>query len=419
MLANRTTPRSWPCKLSHYGSVAFAVCVLFAGIFQSKGSNAQDVSIEQLNATCRGQGTVRQGPDGKWYCYLSNAAIAQRKAETRQRVAEGRETCRRLARTGNVSPELRTACATLEQIHDKKEQAASESRKQKAEISKPAARDEIGQPTPGNQVLSSPAPNPAVAPTAPLPTITSATFGIRVALVIGNSNYRNVAVLPNPARDAEMVASTLREVGFQTVSLANNLSREGLIDALHSFARTAENADWALIYFAGHGVEMGGVNYLIPIDGRLEADRDVQFEAIELDQVLASVEGAKKLRLVVLDACRDNPFLKQMRRSMAARSIGRGLAAVEPESGTLVAFAAKDHEIAFDGDGPHSPFASAFVKYIGAPGLEVRRLFDFVRDDVLSATGRHQQPYTYGSLPATEDFYFVAAQPPKAASGGQ
>jgi uncharacterized caspase-like protein len=174
-----------------------------------------------------------------------------------------------------------------------------------------------------------------------------------------------------------------------------------------------------LIYFAGHGLEMGGVNYLIPIDAKLEVDRDVQFEAVALDQVLGSVEGAKKLRLVVLDACRDDPFLQNMRRSVAARSIERGLAPVEPESGTLVAFAAKDHEIALDGDGPHSPFASAFVRFIGAPGLEVRRLFDFVRDDVLQATSRRQQPYTYGSLPASEDFYFVAAQPPKAANDGQ
>ena len=206
-----------------------------------------------------------------------------------------------------------------------------------------------------------------------------------------------------------MIAQTLRHIGFQTVTLQKDLPRDKLIDSLKMFASEAEKADWALIYFAGHGVEMGGVNYLIPIDAKLATDRDVQYEAIGLDQALSAVEGAKKLRLVVLDACRDNPFLQGMRRSVATRSIGRGLGAVEPDSGTLVAYAAKDHQIALDGDGQNSPFASAFAKYMEKPGIEVRRLFDFVRDDVLAATHHQQQPFTYGSLPASQDFFFVAA----------
>jgi uncharacterized caspase-like protein len=111
--------------------------------------------------------------------------------------------------------------------------------------------------------------------------------------------------------------------------------------------------------------------------------------------------------MVILDACRDNPFLNQMRRSVRTRSIGRGLARVEPEAGTLVVFAAKHGEAAFDGEGENGPFASAFVRRLTTPGLEVRRLFDVVRDDVLAATQRHQQPFSYGSLPGSEDFYFV------------
>jgi uncharacterized caspase-like protein len=150
------------------------------------------------------------------------------------------------------------------------------------------------------------------------------------------------------------------------------------------------------------------VNYLIPVDAKLSVDRDVQFEAVPLDQVLAAVDGAKKLRLVLLDACRDNPFTSRMIRSVTTRSIGRGLARIEPEAGTLVVYAAKHGETASDGDtGANSPFAGAFIRRIATPGLEVRRLFDYVRDDVMVATRRQQQPFSYGSLPGSEDFYFI------------
>jgi uncharacterized caspase-like protein len=231
-----------------------------------------------------------------------------------------------------------------------------------------------------------------------------------VALVIGNSAYKNVNPLPNPGRDAATIAATLKRVGFQTVTLENDLSREKMISALRAFGREAEKADWAIVYFAGHGIEIGGNNYLIPVDAALETDREVQFETIPLDHVLAAVEPAKKLRIVLLDACRDNPFVQGMRRSVASRSIGRGLASIEPEAGTLVVYAAKHRQVALDGEGPNSPFVSALQRYLETPGIEVRRLFDYVRDDVLTSTRRRQQPYTYGSLPANEDFYFVAAK---------
>src|SRR5262249_54890614 len=151
---------------------------------------------------------------------------------------------------------------------------------------------------------------------------------------------------------------------------------------------------WAVIYFAGHGVEMDGVNYLIPVDASLITDRDVTFEAVPLGQVLAAVDGAKKLHLVVLDACRNNPFLSQMRRTVAFRSIGRGLGKVEPEAGTLVVYAAKHGELALDGDGHNSPFVTALVDRITTPGLEIRRLFDLIRDDVIAATNRKQHPFS-------------------------
>jgi Tfp pilus assembly protein PilF len=238
--------------------------------------------------------------------------------------------------------------------------------------------------------------------------LTAQTAIRRAALVIGNSAYKAVPALPNARRDAETVAASLRQVGFDSVKVELDLTREGLINALRLFAREADRADWALIYFAGHGLEVGGTNFLIPVDARLETDRDVNFEAVPLDAILSSVESAKRLRLVLLDACRDNPFASQMRRNGATRSIGRGLARVEPDSGTLVVYASKHGEVALDGDGQNSPFVSAFVKNLPKPGVEIRRLFDLVRDDVMEATRRRQQPFSYGSVPGREDFYFVS-----------
>lgn len=236
--------------------------------------------------------------------------------------------------------------------------------------------------------------------------------GRRVALVIGNSAYKDVPVLTNPRRDATAVAEALKQTGFQTVTLQTDLARDDLINALRLFAQVAESADWAVIYYAGHGLEVAGTNYLVPVDAKIRSDRDVSLEAVSLDQVLNVAERAKKLRLVILDACRDNPFANQMKRTLtvASRSVSRGLAAVEPEAGTMVIYAAKDGETALDGDGSNSPFATALVKNMQTPGLEVRRLFDFVRDDVMESTKRKQKPFSYGSISGRQDFYFVAAK---------
>lgn len=256
------------------------------------------------------------------------------------------------------------------------------------------------------------APPPAPPPPKIIPENGNATVlvppGRRVALVIGTSAYKSVPFLPNPVRDAATVADVLRKVGFQSVTLVKDATRDKLVDALRSFTKEADNSDWALIYYAGHGIEMGGTNYLIPIDAKLITDRDVQFEAIGLDQVMSATDGAKKLRIILLDACRDNPFLNQIKRSVASRSIGRGLAQVEPDSGMLVVYAAKHGQLALDGEGGNSPFVSALVKRIATPQIEIRKLFDLVRDDVMAATGRQQQPFSYGSVPGSEDFYFLS-----------
>jgi hypothetical protein len=231
-------------------------------------------------------------------------------------------------------------------------------------------------------------------------------FGRRVALVIGNGKYEHVPTLPNATNDAEALAKALKETGFQSVTLKENLTRDQMNAALAEFAKVADTADWAAVYYSGHGIESRGMNYMIPVDAQLKMDRDVDLETVDVTKVLSSIEGARKLKLVILDACRDNPFLNQMKRTVATRSISRGLAPIEPDAGVLIVYSAKHGETALDGDGKDSPFATALINRIETPNLELRRLFDLVRDDVLASTGHRQQPFTYGSLSGSEDFFF-------------
>jgi Caspase domain len=227
----------------------------------------------------------------------------------------------------------------------------------------------------------------------------------RVALVIANGRYANATALKNPVSDGQLIAASLRRAGFTSVDLRTDLTKTALEAELRAFGQKSDGAEVALIYYAGHGIEAGGQNYIIPVDARLERDRDLELEATRLDTVLLMSESAK-LRIVVLDACRNNPFMASMQRTMRNRAVGRGLAAVEPEGETLVVYAAKAGATAADGAGANSPFAQALAKRIVQPGLEISLLFRSVRDDVLTQTGRQQEPFTYGSLSGTA-FYFV------------
>ena len=221
----------------------------------------------------------------------------------------------------------------------------------------------------------------------------------RVALVFGNSAYQNAAKLPNPVNDSAMIAATLKAAGFDVVDSRQDLGILESRRALRDFADRAADADIAVVYYAGHGIEVDGTNYLIPVDAKLERDTDVSDEALSLNRVLLAIEPAKKLRLVILDACRDNPLSKNMKRTVATRAIGQGLAKVEPSSpNLLVAYSAKAGSTATDGDGKNSPFTIALSKHLTTPGLDVRRAFGFVRDDVLKSTGNRQEPFVYGSL---------------------
>jgi uncharacterized caspase-like protein len=220
----------------------------------------------------------------------------------------------------------------------------------------------------------------------------------------------------------------LKGAGFQVVETRNNVDLAAMGRVIRDFAAMTYDADVAVVFYAGHGIEVDGVNYLIPTDARLATDLDVEYEAMPLDRVLRVLEPARSLRLVILDACRDNPFARTMKRTLASRAIGRGLAPVEPAgSNTLIAFAAKGGSTAQDGDGAHSPFTSALLKYLTAPGLDLRFAFGKVRDEVFASTARRQEPHLYGSLggsaialvPAETSLGAAAgAAPSPAAAGG-
>jgi tetratricopeptide (TPR) repeat protein len=246
----------------------------------------------------------------------------------------------------------------------------------------------------------------ALTPQAPA----TASTANRIALIIGNGAYKNVHQLDNPPRDAKLIAGALKDVGFQTVTLSNDLTRDKFFETLKTFASEAEKADWAVVYYAGHGFEIGGVNYLVPVDAKLAADKDAETEAVALEQVIAAVGGARKLRLVMLDACRDNPFAPSMKHTIALKLVDKGFSNIEPGAGFMVVYAAKHGETALDGEGKDSPFAVALAHDIKEPRVEVRKLFDIVRDDVWTSTRHEQQPFTYGSPPGREDFYFVAGK---------
>ncbi|MGA7325394.1 MAG: caspase family protein, partial [Rhodomicrobium sp.] len=247
---------------------------------------------------------------------------------------------------------------------------------------------------------------PANSAQTAVPMTPLAAKGRRVALVIGNSNYSNAGNLTNPANDARAIAATLRRTGFAEVIERYNLDLAAMIAAIKDFGDKTADADWAVVYYAGHGMEMNGVSYLIPTDAKLLRDTHAIDEALPLDRVLAKVETARRLRLVILDACRNNPFAARMVRAAGLnRSIGRGLARLEPEGGVLVAYSAKHGTLAQDGDGANSPFATALAAYLEEPGLEIQFLFRKVRDRVMAETGGAQEPFLYGSL-GSEPLYF-------------
>jgi uncharacterized caspase-like protein len=239
---------------------------------------------------------------------------------------------------------------------------------------------------------------------------TPALAAKRVALVIGNSAYRSVPTLTNPDNDADDISAAFKRLGF-TVREIKDGTYDAMRRGLLEFNRDVRGADIGIVFYAGHGIEVGGENWLIPVDAELRSDIDVDHEAIGLKSLLPALESAGKLGLVILDACRNNPFAAKMQRSIRTRSVSRGLAEIEPTGNVLVAYSAKDGTTAADGAGRNSPFTSSLLKYIETPGLEINFLFRNVRDDVIAMTNREQQPFVYGSL-SKEAIFFKAAPPP-------
>jgi hypothetical protein len=233
----------------------------------------------------------------------------------------------------------------------------------------------------------------------------------KVALVIGNSAYRSVPALPNPAHDAGDIAASLERLGF-SVRRLSDASYDEMRRGLLEFSRKASNAEMAVVFFAGHGMEVGGENWLVPVDAELRIDVNAEQEAIALRSVILAVSSSAKLGLVVLDACRNNPFLAKMNRTVLTRSVDRGLGRIEPATNVLVAYAAKDGTVAEDGRGRNSPFTTALLEHMETPGLEINFLFRNVRDEVVAATRGTQQPFVYGSL-SKEAIYL---KPPAATS---
>ncbi len=239
----------------------------------------------------------------------------------------------------------------------------------------------------------------------------------RVALVIGNAGYAHAPQLANPLNDAADMGEALARLGFQVTKLENadyGALRQGLL----AFTRAASTAEVAVVFYAGHGIEVDQRNFLVPVDARLVSDQDVEYEAVPLELVTRSVSRALGLRLVILDACRENPFAVSMQRAGATRSVGRGLARVEPAGETLVAYASKEGTVAADGGGRNSPYSAALLEHLEEPGLEIGLLFRKVRDAVLAATGGRQEPFIYGSLSSQGVYLTARAEPDPAPSPG-
>ena len=233
----------------------------------------------------------------------------------------------------------------------------------------------------------------------------------RVALVVGNSAYRDTTPLANPLNDARDVAAALKSVGFEVVQ-ALDADKAKLDSALRAFADKLGRADVALFFYAGHGLQVGLQNYLLPVDAKLAGERDLEFETVKLDFVLRQMEIDRdgKTTIVILDACRDNPLARNLARSMGTRSasIGRGLAPASTGLGTFIAYSTQPGNVALDGAGRNSPFTAALVKHIGTKGRNLPATMIEVRKDVVAATEGKQVPWDHSAL--TGDFYFAKAE---------
>jgi uncharacterized caspase-like protein len=231
-------------------------------------------------------------------------------------------------------------------------------------------------------------------------TLTAASAERRVALVLGNSQYQHAPVLPNPVRDARAVSERLEQLGFEVVS-GLDLTKLQTQETIARFARQVRGADIALFFYAGHGMQVARSNYLLPVDAALEDETSLDFEAVQVDFILRQMSRETSVRLVFLDACRDNPLADVLAKTGGVKTTGGGLAEIQIENGgagTLVAFATSPDKIAYDGSGQHSPFAAALLAHIGEPNVSITEAMNRVTGDVFKATSGRQRPWINFSL---------------------
>lgn len=242
-------------------------------------------------------------------------------------------------------------------------------------------------------------------------SMTTAAQAERVALVVGNAQYENTQPLANPRNDAEAVAAALRNLGFDVFD-GYDLTRSAFEELIRDFARGAQDADAAVLYYAGHGLEVGNINYLVPVDANIRDETDLKFETVTLDDIIGFMERENRTNLIFLDACRDNPMARNLSLNMGTRSVavGRGLAPVETGVGTLIAYATQPGNVALDGVGRHSPFTDALLDHIATPDLDVEIMMRSVRRDVMQKTGGQQIPWSSSSLTGSFIFQNKPAQ---------
>ncbi len=238
----------------------------------------------------------------------------------------------------------------------------------------------------------------------------------RVAIVLGNGNYVNTSTLPNPANDAARISAKLKKLGFQVETLID-ASREDLEQLQMNAGRLLAKADVGLFFYAGHGLQIDGENYMVPVDATFADPDNVAQQLVSMTRFLSEMEKHADTNIIFLDACRNNPFADAIEtqlsigRSMSAdgqteiRDIGKGLAEMKASAGTLIAYATQPGNVAEDGTGSNSPFTSGILQNISKPGVEIREILTQVRVSVLNQTNQRQIPWDHSSL--TEEFYFI------------
>ncbi|MBI3434397.1 MAG: tetratricopeptide repeat protein [Proteobacteria bacterium] len=330
--------------------------------------------------------SIRLEPDST--LAITNRAYA---LEKKQRYAEALADFRRVLA---LAPDNREIPNDIKRI-DQKTAPRLPTPSATTSVANAAVNPTVRPAPPGSALAALPSAAPSSAANAP-----KAGGSLRrVALVIGNGAYANAPVLPNPANDAADMAAALRRLGFDVVE-GRDLDRRGMEAQIRAFSRKIDQADLALFFYAGHGLQVTGKNYLVPIDAKLEREGDLSFEAIDVSVVLAQMENASRANLVFLDACRNNPLARSLARSLGVRSaaVGSGLASIQSGIGTMIVYATQPDNVALDGTGRNSPFTTALLKHLPERGVDVGLMMRRVRADVIEATRQKQVPWDHSSL---------------------